>query len=120
MVNAGLVSSIRCVCDAQNIMMRKKYKLIILTLAISLIVFAILCLFEAKHYPRIARSAYIRYPHLLVKATYKRICPGKGVSLKNIIHQANQIYPEKELNAFRLYLSDKPDNDRSIEKEFFA
>ena len=75
---------------------------------------------EANRYPRIVRSGYFRHPYLLLLASFARIYPGKGVSKEEILASAKLIYPDSNLYSERIYLSDKPTNDRSLRERYFS
>ena len=85
-----------------------------------LLVFSVLCVCEAFRYPRIARSGYLRHPLLLAAATWSRVFPGEGVSKETVLAHAAGVYPDADLDACRVYLSDEPRNDKCIRDRVFG
>jgi len=78
------------------------------------------CFVDSLRYPRIARSAYWRHPHLLVRATAARMFPGKGVSKKAVVAHASQLGYRNNLHVCLLYLPDSPTDDKTIRDRVFS
>jgi len=79
-----------------------------------------LCLSEVVRYPRIARSAYLRHPLLLVAAGWSRLFPGSVTAEAVVLADAARVYPGATLYAYRFYLSDRPRDDRNIRDRIFS
>ena len=79
-----------------------------------------LCVSEVIRYPRIARSAYLRHPLLLIAAGWSRLLPGSGATEAVVLANAGRVYPGAKLYAYRFYLSDRPRDDRSIRDRVFS
>ncbi|MHC4648769.1 MAG: hypothetical protein ACYTBJ_25205 [Planctomycetota bacterium] len=95
--------------------MRKVTPIIIAAAAASVVLLLAVGLFlDALRYPRIARSAYLRHPYLLAKATVGCLFPGKGVRRKEIAAHATELRPKDRLSIRLLYLPDLPAGDKSI------
>jgi hypothetical protein len=90
---------------------RFKVVIVVLTVALSL---AVVCFVDSLRYPRIARSAYWRHPHLLVRATSARLFPGKGVSKEAVVGHARRLGRIDDVDARLVYLSNRPTDDKTI------
>ncbi len=93
--------------------------IIVFVLSVPVLI-ATTCFIDSFNYPRIARSAYWRRPGLLIRATYHRLFPGKGVSAQVIAKHAEQFTKTSNLNINLLYLPDRPANDKTIKARVFC
>jgi hypothetical protein len=97
-----------------------KRKALLIGVVVVALLLSAMCVIEAFRYPRIARSAYLRYPHLLVAATWSHVFPGSGMQEETILLDAAQLYPGVRLHTDRFYLSDRPKGDRNIRERVFS
>jgi len=79
-----------------------------------------ICLLDALRYPRIVRSAYLRHPAWLAKATWRRATASGGVSSRTVLAQARQTYPNSKLRSALLHLWNGPDDDKSVRDRLFG
>jgi hypothetical protein len=68
---------IRWVCKE---MTTRRTMILAIAVATTAVLLGGLCLSEVVRYPRIARSAYLRHPLLLVAAGWSRLFPGSGAA----------------------------------------
>ena len=78
------------------------------------------CIVEALRYPRIARSAYLASPWLLVRATCSRVGARGGVAREEVLGQARKTCPGVRLSASVYCLSNEPKDDKCIRDRVFG
>jgi hypothetical protein len=91
-----------------------RFRRAVIVVLATVLLLALMCGVESLRYPRIARSAYWRHPHLLVRATAARLLARKGVSRAAVATHAKQLGRSDELNIRLLYLPDLPAKDKTI------
>lgn len=101
-------------------MTTRRTRRLAIAVATAALLLGVLCLSEVVRYPRIARSAYMRHPLLLLAAGWSRFFPGSGTPETVVLADAARVYPGTRLHTYRFYLSDQPRDDRSIRDRVFS